>query len=313
MAIPSSHLPDNKDSLIIDYFPKKGHSVILSTLLVILAYLMGSICSAVIVCKMFSLPDPRTEGSKNPGATNVLRLAGKKYAVLVLVTDLLKGTIPVLIAKIFITDPMAIGFVALAAVIGHMHPVFFGFKGGKGVATAIGALLGFQFIVGVMVAGTWLIVARVTRFSSLASLISICLSPFYALAIISNIEVIPPLFLMALLIAIKHKNNIYRLIDKTEPKIQLKQRSVLDEVMDDEPDATYAPAPMPIVKEKIVYEVEPTVTKKPVATKAEKKPVTKAKATKKPAVKADNAEQKEKSAKKPTPKKAKVTKLKEEK
>lgn len=292
--------------------------MILSTLLVILAYLMGSICSAVIVCKMFSLPDPRTEGSKNPGATNVLRLAGKKYAVLVLVTDVLKGTIPVLIAKMFISDPMALGFVTLAAVIGHMYPVFFDFKGGKGVATAIGALLGFQLIVGVMVTGTWLLVARFTRFSSLASLISICLAPFYAVVMISNIEVIPPLFLMALLIVIKHTNNIYRLIDKTEPKIQLTQRSVLDEVMDDETPATYAAAPMPVVKEKIVYEVEPTVTKEPVETKAEKKPAAKATTTKKPIVKktaanAETTEPKAKPTKKPAPPKAKATKPKEEK
>lgn len=212
--------------------------MILSLILVILAYLMGSICSAVIVCKTCALPDPRTEGSNNPGATNVLRLAGKKYAILVLVADILKGTIPVLLAKIFFTDPMTIGFVALTAVIGHMYPCFFDFKGGKGVATAIGALLGFQFLVGIMVTATWLLVARFSRYSSLASIISICLAPFYALMIIGRIEVFPPLFLMALLILIKHKQNIGRLIEGNEPQIALKQRSVLAEVMDDKPTAT---------------------------------------------------------------------------
>lgn len=276
--------------------------MILSTLLIILAYLMGSICSAVIVCKACSLPDPRTEGSKNPGATNVLRLAGKKYAVLVLFTDIIKGTIPVLIAKIFTNDPMIIGFVALAAVIGHMYPIFFDFKGGKGVATAIGALFGFQFMIGVMVTATWLLVARFTRYSSLASILAICLAPFYALLIIGRIEIFTPLFFMALLIVIKHKQNLGRLIDGTEPKIQLQQRSVLEEVIGEDPPAYAAQT---IVEEKttVVLATEvpeltktskaptaktKTTTKKPAAKKAtatKEKPVKKATAAKKPAAK----------------------------
>ena len=125
-------------------------------LFVTLGYLMGSFCSAVIVCRLFALPNPRQEGSKNPGATNVLRLAGKNYAALVMLADLLKGTIPVLIAKAFDADAVTVSFTALAAVVGHMYPIFFEFKGGKGVATAIGALLGFHFIIGVMVVATWL-------------------------------------------------------------------------------------------------------------------------------------------------------------
>ena len=249
---------------------------------------MGSICSAVIVCKAFSLPDPRTEGSKNPGATNVLRIAGKKYAILVLVTDLLKGLIPVLIAKIFISDPGIIGFTALAAVIGHMYPVFFDFKGGKGVATAIGALLGFEFMVGVMVAATWLLVAQFSRYSSLASIASICLAPIYALLIIGRIEIFLPLFFMALLILYKHKNNINQLIDGTEPKIKLKQRSVLEEIMDDEPPA----APEPIVKETTATTVE--------VVKATKAPVVKAKTVKKTSSKTEKPVKKAaKPAKKP--------------
>ena len=209
--------------------------MILAAFLIILAYLMGSICSAVIVCKTFALPDPRTEGSQNPGATNVLRLAGKKYAIIVLVTDLLKGTIPVLIAKMFGADATLISYVALAAVIGHMYPFFFGFKGGKGVATAIGALLGFQFIVGMMVTATWLLVVRLSRFSSLASIVSIGLAPFYSILIIGRINIFPPIFFMAVLILIKHKDNILRLIDGTESKVKFKQKSVMEEVMDDPP------------------------------------------------------------------------------
>ncbi|WP_425169131.1 glycerol-3-phosphate acyltransferase, partial [Legionella sp.] len=192
--------------------------------------------------------------------------------------------IPVLIARIFLTDPMVIGFVALAAVIGHMYPVFFDFQGGKGVATALGALLGLQFIVGVMVIGTWLLVARFTRYSSLASLVSICLSPFYGIMIIGRIEIIPPLFLMAVLIIIKHKDNIIRLIDKTEPKIKLTQRNILEEAMN-EPSVV---SPIPVVTEVTSVEVA-TVSEKPTVTKTKKsvkKPaVEKATTTKKPITK----------------------------
>lgn len=198
--------------------------------LVTLGYLMGSVCSAVIVCRLFSLPDPRIAGSKNPGATNVLRLAGKQYAAIVMIADLLKGTIPVLIAKSMGAEPATIAFTALAAVIGHMYPVFFGFQGGKGVATAIGALLGLQFIVGVMVSATWLIVAKFSRYSSLASIIAITLAPFYILLLLGRQDVLTPLFIMAILIIFKHKNNISRLVEGIEPQIQLKP-NIIEDVM----------------------------------------------------------------------------------
>ncbi|WP_415582889.1 glycerol-3-phosphate 1-O-acyltransferase PlsY [Legionella worsleiensis] len=192
---------------------------------------MGSFCSAIIVCRIFGLPDPTTEGSKNPGATNVLRLAGKKYAALVMVGDVLKGTIPVMIAKALGATPATIAFTVLAAVVGHMFPIFFKFKGGKGVATAIGALLGFHFIIGVLVAGTWLLVANFSRYSSLASIVSISLSPFYALLLLGRLDIFPPLFFVTLLVLYKHKNNINRLIDGVEPKIKFKQ-GVIKDIMD---------------------------------------------------------------------------------
>lgn len=201
--------------------------------LVVLAYLMGSICSAVIVCKSCSLPDPRTEGSKNPGATNVLRLAGKQYASLVMAVDLLKGTIPVLIAKALGADLTLVSFTALAAVIGHTYPIFFQFKGGKGVATAIGALLGLQLFVGILVAATWALVAKFSRYSSLASITSIGLAPFYSLLLIQNINVFLPVFIITLLILYKHKENIIRLIDGKEPKIKLK-KNVLEDILEEE-------------------------------------------------------------------------------
>lgn len=192
---------------------------------------MGSFSSAIIVCKLFGLPDPRTEGSGNAGATNVLRFAGKSYALLVMLGDVLKGTIPVLVAKAMNADVTIVGFTALAAVIGHVYPLFFNFKGGKGVATAIGALLGFHFIVGVMVAATWILVANFTRYSSLASMTSITLSPFYVLLLTGQLDAFPPLFIMVLLILYKHRSNISRLMDGVEPKIKLRQ-GVIHEIME---------------------------------------------------------------------------------
>jgi len=193
-----------------------------------LGYLSGSVCSAVIVSRLFSLPDPRISGSQNPGATNVLRLAGKKYAAMVLIADMLKGLFPVLLAKIFDVEPMTISFTCLAAVLGHMYPLFFGFRGGKGVATAIGALLGLHFILGVIVIATWLLVANFTRYSSLASIVSMALAPLYTLITIGRLDVFPPVFFIALFVLYKHRNNITRLIDGEEPKIKFK-RSNLDE------------------------------------------------------------------------------------
>ncbi|KTD02777.1 glycerol-3-phosphate 1-O-acyltransferase PlsY [Fluoribacter gormanii] len=271
--------------------------------LVVLAYLMGSICSAVIVCKACSLPDPRTEGSKNPGATNVLRIAGKQYAALVMAADLLKGTIPVLIAKILEAEPATIGFTALAAVIGHMYPVFFDFKGGKGVATAIGALLGFQFLVGVLVAATWLIVAKFSRYSSLASICAIGFAPFYSLLLIQRLDIFPPIFIMALLILYKHKDNIVRLIDKKEPKIKLKE-NVLDDMMEGASQQHVTPKKTEATSSEAIIEVEEVII-----TETE---VTKPKTKKTTAKKTEEPEKKPKAAKKSAPEKSKEKKQDEE-
>ncbi len=185
----------------------------------VVAYLAGSVCSAVIVCRLFNLPDPRSEGSQNPGATNVMRLAGKKYALIVLTADMLKGLLPVLLANMLGAGPITVGFTCLAAVLGHMYPVFFDFKGGKGVATAMGALLGYNFILGVMMIATWLVVANFTRYSSLASLIAIILTPFYSLFIFGNVNAFLPLAFIAIFILFQHRKNVTRLIDGTEPKL----------------------------------------------------------------------------------------------
>ncbi len=195
---------------------------------------MGSLCSAIIICRIFNLPDPRAEGSKNPGATNVLRIAGKQYAALVMAGDILKGTLPVVIGHALDAGPATLAFTVLAAVIGHMYPVFFGFKGGKGVATAIGGLLGFHFIIGVMVAATWLLVANFSRYSSLASIVSITLAPIYSLLIIPELDIFPPLFFMVILVLYKHKDNITRLIDGKETRIKLKN-NMIEEIMESSP------------------------------------------------------------------------------
>ncbi|KTC65365.1 transmembrane protein (plasmid) [Legionella adelaidensis] len=194
---------------------------------VLVGYLVGSVCSAVIVSKIFALPDPRLEGSQNPGATNVLRLAGKKYAVIVLLADLLKGLLPVLLAKLIGANEFIQACTCFAAVFGHMYPVFFDFKGGKGVATTLGGLLALNFILGVMVIATWLIIANFTRYSSFASIVSVIFMPFYSIYIFKGLYVFSPLFFITVFVLFKHRNNITRLIDGTESKIVFRRHGSL--------------------------------------------------------------------------------------
>jgi len=185
---------------------------------VVIAYLCGSLSSAIIVCKLLNLPDPRTKGSKNPGASNVMRIAGKKTAALVLLGDALKGFIPVLLARIFHIESFFVGIVALAAVLGHIYPVFFKFKGGKGVATFIGTTFAFSPIVGLAFIITWLIVAALFRYASLASLISSALTVFFIMIFSNPAYLIPVLAIIALIIW-QHWGNIQRLRFGTETKI----------------------------------------------------------------------------------------------
>ena len=136
----------------------------------LLAYLAGSVSTAIIVCRLMKLPDPRSEGSGNPGATNVLRVGGKKAAALTLIGDALKGFIPVLVANLIDATPLIVGLTALGAVLGHLYPLFFGFKGGKGVATSFGSLFGISSVVGLLTVTTWLAFSLTFRISSLAAL-----------------------------------------------------------------------------------------------------------------------------------------------
>lgn len=193
--------------------------MLLLLLLLILAYLLGSICSAIIIAKLFNLPDPRQTGSKNPGTTNILRTSGKKYAIIVLLFDMLKGVIPVIIAKLLGLNAFTIGLVGLFAVLGHIYPIFFNFEGGKGVATALGVVLGLNFTLGLLVILTWLAVAYFSKYSSLAAITAFLLAPLYALII--NKGFVFPLILISAILIYKHKDNIQRLQNKTEPKIKI--------------------------------------------------------------------------------------------
>jgi glycerol-3-phosphate acyltransferase PlsY len=186
-------------------------------LIIISAYLLGSISSAVLVCRLFRLPDPRESGSHNPGATNVLRIGGKKAAVIVLLCDMLKGTIPVWGSYFLGVTPFLLGVIAIAACLGHIYPIFFHFRGGKGVATALGAIapIGLDLTAVVMV--TWLTTLLITRYSSLAALIAVLLTPLYTWMIKPNYTL--PVAMLCCLIVFRHQENIKRLLNGTEPKV----------------------------------------------------------------------------------------------
>ncbi len=184
----------------------------------ILAYLLGSLSSAVIVCRFLNLPDPRKQGSNNPGATNVLRIGGKKAAIAVLIGDVLKGTLAVVLAKLAGLQNLDLSFVAVFAFLGHLYPIFFGFKGGKGVATAFGTIIGLSPLLALMCAGIWFIVAKLTKYSSLAAISTAILSPFLSL-FVTNSTYFPALSVISIILLIRHRANISRLINGTEMKI----------------------------------------------------------------------------------------------
>jgi len=190
--------------------------------MIILAYLAGSFSSAIIICKIKKLPDPRNIGSLNPGATNVLRNTNKRTAAIVLFIDIIKGVIPVWSAYFLGIEPMAIGFIGVAACLGHMFPLFFDFKGGKAVATAFGVLLPIGFTLGGLLIVTWIIVAKLTRYSSLAAIVTVSLAPLYTWIIKPNY--VYPVLMLSVLIIIRHKDNIQRLLNGTESKIAIKAK-----------------------------------------------------------------------------------------
>lgn len=185
-------------------------------LLLIIAYLLGSLSSAIILCKGMQLPDPRTQGSGNPGATNVLRFSGKKLAVMVLLGDVLKGIIPILLAKYFVFAPAEIACVGIAVFLGHLFPVFFHFRGGKGVATAWGILLALAWPLGVAAGVTWLLVFLVFRYSSLAALVTATLMPVYGLYFTHSLDYVMMILCLSVLLFWRHRKNIDQLRAGTE-------------------------------------------------------------------------------------------------
>ena len=188
-------------------------------LLILGGYLFGSISTAIIVCKLMGLPDPRTEGSRNPGATNVARLGGKKAAALTLAGDMLKGLVPVLIAHALHASPTILAATALAAFLGHLYPVFFGFQGGKGVATALGVIYGLYWPVGLLTTGIWLAMAIVFRYSSLAALTAILLTPLGFMWLWPEKPIIIAMVLLTVMLFWRHRSNIANLLSGDEGKI----------------------------------------------------------------------------------------------
>jgi acyl phosphate:glycerol-3-phosphate acyltransferase len=195
------------------------------------AYLMGSLSFAVIVSRLMGLDDPRTYGSKNPGATNVLRSGSKPAAIVTLLLDALKGFIPITLVKLFGADyglgEGTMGLVALAAFVGHLYPVFFKFKGGKGVATAVGVVLGVHWILGLACIASFAIILYFSRYVSLASMASAGFAPFYYLfgdraAWYTSKPVLMAIFIMGVLLVLRHRENITRLLHGNESKFGAK-------------------------------------------------------------------------------------------
>jgi len=191
--------------------------------LIVSAYLIGSISSAIIVCRLMGLPDPRSEGSNNPGATNVLRIGGKKAAAITLLGDMLKGVLPVAVGHLFDVSTLTFALAAMAAFLGHLYPVFFGFKGGKGVATALGTQFGLHWGIGLAVAGIWLFMAKVVKISSLSALVSMALAPVIIYWIWPADELIVMQIIMSIILFWRHKSNIQRLISGKESLIGKKK------------------------------------------------------------------------------------------
>ncbi|MCB1801100.1 MAG: glycerol-3-phosphate 1-O-acyltransferase PlsY [Gammaproteobacteria bacterium] len=193
---------------------------VLDLSLIACAYLLGSVSSAIIVCRVMGLPDPRSTGSNNPGATNVLRIGGKRAAAITLLGDSIKGFVPTLLTLLLGRDNLVLALVGVAAFLGHLYPVFFGFKGGKGVATALGVQFGWSWMIGGAVAATWLFMAKVANISSLAALVSMALAPLYVWLLKPSIELVTAQLLITVLLIWRHRSNIRNLLSGSESGIK---------------------------------------------------------------------------------------------
>ncbi|MCL6391891.1 glycerol-3-phosphate 1-O-acyltransferase PlsY [Pectobacterium atrosepticum] len=190
--------------------------------MMLIAYLCGSVSSAILFCKIIGLPDPRLHGSGNPGATNVLRIGGKAAAATVLVFDVLKGMLPVWGAYALGVTPLYLGLTAIAACLGHIYPVFFHFRGGKGVATALGAIAPIGLDLTGLMTGTWLLTVLLSGYSSLGAIVSALIAPFYVWWFKPQFTF--PVAMLSCLILMRHHDNIQRLWRGQESKIWDKLR-----------------------------------------------------------------------------------------
>ena len=198
------------------------NSTFIFTYLVVFAlssYILGSINSSIIFSHLFKLPDPRNYGSKNPGATNILRSGSKLLAFTILILDILKGFLPAVIAYYFFENKLFVQIIGFFAVVGHIFPIFYNFKGGKGVATALGAFLGFDLILGLICILTWLITAFLFRYSALSAIVSFTFLPAYTWLSYENFTTTSIYIALSIIIIYKHKSNIKNLINKEETKI----------------------------------------------------------------------------------------------
>jgi len=188
-------------------------------LLPLMAYLLGSVSSAIVISRLMGLTDPRTVGSRNPGATNVLRSGGKRAAALTLLGDVLKGVVAVVIARLLTEDPLIQASTAGAAFLGHLWPVWHGFRGGKGVATALGVWLALSPWVGAVLVATWLGMAVVFRYSSLSAIVAAVAAPFYVWRLTPHPSWLVMAMIMSLLLLYRHQSNIRNLIAGRETRI----------------------------------------------------------------------------------------------
>jgi len=193
-------------------------------LLPILAYLMGSISSAIVIARLFSLRDPRSVGSGNPGATNILRQGNRTAALLTLLGDVLKGVVPVMVGRMLTGDPAILALIGAAAFLGHVFPVYYGFQGGKGVATGLGVYLALSWPAGLSLVACWLLVAVLFRYSSLAAIVTAVLSPLAAGYWLGHIAFIFMALVVAAVLLWRHRDNITRLARGEEDKIRLSSR-----------------------------------------------------------------------------------------
>jgi len=193
--------------------------MLFDAILILFGYLTGSISAAILTCKLMGLPDPRSTGSKNPGATNVLRLGGKKAAIITLAGDLIKGLVPVLVAHLLGASEVVLALTGLAAFLGHLYPIFFGFKGGKGVATALGVYFGLSWQAGLVFVASWLIIALITRISSLSALIATLAIPVFFYTQVDAPWMSAATIVMAILIYWRHRSNIRNMLNGKEKRI----------------------------------------------------------------------------------------------